>query len=365
MCQYFTIVIERIKEIIYKASDQMIVRVNFTRYVIVVCLLLLLQSIQSSSGIAGSAGAGNYYTLLGVPKDADENSIKKAYRKLAIKYHPDKNPDDRKTAEKKFKEINEAYETLSDKQKRSIYDMYGEEGLRGPQGSPSPFSGTSFPQGFQFHFQSDGFGSRSGGGGGFDRMFMGGSMSDFLNEMFGHSFSSASSFRSPFDEEDDLYGEEASIPEKLISCTLEDLYNGCQKSFRVRDVLRVSGLSFPIERIFTINVAPGWRSGTKLAFSPSREYPKSIAFVIAEQKHRYFQRDGDNLIWRCKLNTKQVLNGVMIKLPLLNGSILNFDTKDIDIQSGFQKVFQGLGMPISQSRGGGYGDLVVIFEVNS
>lgn len=338
---------------------KMILRLKSFPYVIVVCLLMLFQSIQSSSA---GVSTGKYYTLLGVPKDADENAIKKAYRKLAVKLHPDKNPNDRKTAEKKFKEINEAYETLSDKQKRSIYDMYGEEGLKGAQGaSQSPFTGSSFPQGFRFHFQSNGFGSGSSGG--FDRMFMGGSMSDFLNEMFGHSFSSASTFRNPFEDEDDLYAEDVNIPEKSISCTLEELYNGCQKNLRVRDVLRISGLSFPIERIFAINVAAGWRNGTKIVFNPTREYPKSIAFVITEQKHRYFQRIDDNLIWRCKLNTKQVLNGVMIKLPLLNGSILNFDTKDIDIQTGFQKVFKGLGMPISSSRGGGYGDLIVIFEV--
>lgn len=66
----------------------------------------------------------DYYKILGVNKDADENEIKKAYRKLAIKYHPDKNLGN-KEAEEKFKEINEAYEVLSDKDKRSKYDMYG------------------------------------------------------------------------------------------------------------------------------------------------------------------------------------------------------------------------------------------------
>ena len=72
----------------------------------------------------------DYYKILGVNKDADENEIKKAYRKLAIKYHPDKNLGN-KEAEEKFKEINEAYEVLSDKDKRSKYDMYGKEGLSG------------------------------------------------------------------------------------------------------------------------------------------------------------------------------------------------------------------------------------------
>lgn len=71
----------------------------------------------------------SYYELLGVSRDASAENIKKAYRKLAMKYHPDRNPDD-KEAEAKFKEAAEAYEVLSDLQKRQIYDTYGKEGLR-------------------------------------------------------------------------------------------------------------------------------------------------------------------------------------------------------------------------------------------
>ncbi|HJE82907.1 DnaJ domain-containing protein, partial [Megasphaera stantonii] len=67
----------------------------------------------------------DYYEILGVPKDASDAEIKKAFRKLAIKYHPDKNRDDPKTAEEKFKEVNEAYQVLSDKNKRAQYDQFG------------------------------------------------------------------------------------------------------------------------------------------------------------------------------------------------------------------------------------------------
>ena len=71
--------------------------------------------------------AKDYYEVLGVPKDADESTIKKAYRKLAMKYHPDRNPDN-KDAEAKFKEIGEAYEVLSDPDKRAAYDRMGHHG---------------------------------------------------------------------------------------------------------------------------------------------------------------------------------------------------------------------------------------------
>src|SRR4051812_42373480 len=75
----------------------------------------------------------DYYSTLGVSKDASAEEIKKAYRKKALKYHPDKNPDN-KEASLKFKEVSEAYETLSDDKKRRIYDQYGEEGLKGAFG---------------------------------------------------------------------------------------------------------------------------------------------------------------------------------------------------------------------------------------
>ncbi|XP_056220623.1 dnaJ homolog subfamily B member 6b isoform X2 [Seriola aureovittata] len=75
-----------------------------------------------------------YYQILGVHKNATQDDIKKAYRKLALKWHPDKNPDNKEEAEKKFKELSEAYEVLSDENKRNIYDRYGKEGLSGGGG---------------------------------------------------------------------------------------------------------------------------------------------------------------------------------------------------------------------------------------
>ena len=107
-----------------------------------------------------------YYELLEISKEADKSTIKKAYRKMAMKYHPDKNPDD-KQAEDMFKEINEAYQVLSDEQKRSIYDRYGREGLEGHGG-----------------------GSRGGSGfGGFE------DLSSIFEDMFGGGFGGGSSQR--------------------------------------------------------------------------------------------------------------------------------------------------------------------------
>ena len=107
----------------------------------------------------------DYYELLEVTKDADKGSIKKAYRKMAMKYHPDKNPDDNE-AEEKFKAVNEAYQVLSDDEKRQIYDRYGKAGLEG-HGQGGGFSGGGFDDLssiFEEMFGGSGFGGFSGGG---------------------------------------------------------------------------------------------------------------------------------------------------------------------------------------------------------
>ena len=112
----------------------------------------------------------DYYEVLGVSKTASEDEIKKAFRKLAVKYHPDKNPGD-KEAEKKFIEANEAYEVLSDKQTRARYDQFGHAGVGGAAGSP--FGGSGRTGNFNFNGQSFNF---DFGGGGFD---------DILGSIFG------------------------------------------------------------------------------------------------------------------------------------------------------------------------------------
>lgn len=95
----------------------------------------------------------DYYVILEIPRSATETDIKKAYRKMALKWHPDKNPDNKIEAETKFKKISEAYEVLSDKEKRTVYDKYGKEGLsdNGPSASYSTFNSNHFA-GPTFHF---------------------------------------------------------------------------------------------------------------------------------------------------------------------------------------------------------------------
>ena len=113
----------------------------------------------------------DYYEVLGVPKNASDDEIKKAYRKLAIKYHPDKNPGD-KEAEEKFKEISEAHDVLSDKQKRARYDQFGHAGVGG-NGNPFGGGGAGNPFG---NFNGQSFNFDFGGAGGFE---------DIISNLFG------------------------------------------------------------------------------------------------------------------------------------------------------------------------------------
>ncbi len=105
----------------------------------------------------------DYYEVLGVSKNASDDEIKKAYRKLAVKYHPDKNPGN-KEAEAKFKEINEAHDVLSDKQKRARYDQFGHAGVGGASGNPFGGAGNPFGQGGAFNFNGQTFNFDFGGG---------------------------------------------------------------------------------------------------------------------------------------------------------------------------------------------------------
>lgn len=152
-----------------------------------------------------------------------------------------------------------------------------------------------------------------------------------------------------------------------VECTLEDLYAGKVKSLRVKDKLPVGDELVAMEKVYKVEIKPGYKSGTKVKFPASQEFPRPVEFEITEVRHKYFTRVGDNLHWTCKLTSKQVSRGVTVKVPLLDGSTLELDSKQYDLRDGAKVPFAGKGMPLSASKaataGRTHGDLIVKFEV--
>ena len=351
----------------------------------------------------------DYYSILGVARDADEEAIKRAYRKQAMKHHPDRNPNAKEQAEAKFKEISEAYEVLSDKQKRNIFDQVGEEGLKGGGMPPSGGSGGpggrgGFP-GAAGGFQQFNFGGPGAGGGGFRP----GDANDIFAQFFGgmggmggmggargggggrggaggHPFASMFGGMGGGEEDDEEMGgmggmggvggfgarnnraAKAPAIKHKLALTLEELYSGCTKKMKItRSRVDAQGQSAPTPKVVEIAVKPGWKAGTKVTFEREGderpgEIPSDIVFEIAEAKHGRFTRRGDDLLYKRSVTLTEALVGVKVRVVALDGSAAEVDVSEGGIYPGMTRVVKGKGMPVSK-RDGQFGDLLVEFDV--
>ncbi|XP_043702868.1 dnaJ homolog subfamily B member 4-like [Telopea speciosissima] len=308
----------------------------------------------------------DYYKILQVDRNAKDEDLKKAYRKLAMKWHPDKNPNNKKEAEAKFKQISEAYEVLSDPQKRAIYDQYGEEGLKGqvppppPPGSGGPGGATFFQTGggpnvFTFNPRNAddvfaeffGFSSPFGGmGGGGDGGMRGGSRT-FPSGMFRDDLFSSFGERGSMNQ-----GPRKAPPiEKRLPCSLEELYKGTTKKMKIsREIADMSGKTMPVEEIITIDIKPGWKKGTKITFPEKGNeqpnvIPADLVFIVDEKPHDVFSRDGNDLIVTQKISLVEALTGYTVHLTTLDGRNLTIPINNV-IHSNYEEVVPREGMPI-------------------
>lgn len=255
----------------------------------------------------------DYYQILGVSKTATPEEIKKAYRKLARKYHPDLNPGD-KEAEQRFKEINEAQEVLSDPEKRTKYDQFGRYWQQAAAGTPPPGAGV--------------------GVGGFDYSQYG-SFDDFINELlgrFGGSASRGSGERrvytygtdpgaGGFGSFEDIFGSggfrdiPAADTEAAITLTFSEAFGGTQKR------LQLDG------ETINVRIPPGAKPGSRIRIkgkgriSPYSQQRGDLYLTIDLQPHPLFKFAGDNIVCEVPITPEEAALGTEIKVPTPDGSV--------------------------------------------
>ncbi len=251
--------------------------------------------------------ADDYYKTLGIEKNASSDDIKKAYRKLALKYHPDKNPGD-KPAENKFKSISEAYAVLSDTEKRKQYDSFGSQ-----EAFSRNFSQEDIFRGFDLNEILRGFGGKRG-----QRRSSEYANDDLFSQLFGNQ------------QHNRPVPRKGSDLEYKLSITLEDAYRGAEKqiSFKMDD----GGLND-----ITMRIPKGIDTGRKLRLAGkglpgSSGGPHGDLFInITVVPHPIFTRDGDDIYIMKNITFSQAALGTSIDIQLPDG-----ETKRIKVPAGTQ-----------------------------
>nr|XP_033324355.1 dnaJ protein homolog 1 [Megalopta genalis]XP_033324357.1 dnaJ protein homolog 1 [Megalopta genalis]XP_033324358.1 dnaJ protein homolog 1 [Megalopta genalis] len=339
----------------------------------------------------------DYYKILGITKNATDDEIKKAYRKLALKYHPDKNRN--AGAEEKFKEIAEAYEVLSDSKKREVYDKYGEEGLKGEGGSAGGGAGGRGP--YTFHGDPKAtFAQFFGSASPFNPFFefngpLGNSVFSFhdddmdIDDPLGlgvgtgrargraqNASGPGGAFRShSFNFVGPTSGrggskDRAQDPaiEHDLCISLEEILTGCTKKMKIsRRVVQQDGTTKKEDKVLTIYVKPGWKAGTKITFQKEGDQgrgkvPADIVFIIRDKPHLQFRREGSDIRYTCKMSLKQALCGTVIEVPTLTGEKITLNLMGKIVKPNSVHRIQGHGLPFPKEPSR-KGDLLVSFDI--
>ena len=320
----------------------------------------------------------DYYEVLGVARDASEQDLKKAYRRLARKYHPDRNSDDA-DAEQKFKEANEAFEVLSDADKRAAYDRFGHAGLEGAAGG-SGFGGANFSDIFSDVF-GDIFGGGGGGGARRNRPQRGADLQYTLElnleeAVRGHTVN----IRVPILEEcescDGSGAKPGSTPSNCTTCGGIGQVRMQQGIFSVQQTCpkcRGSGkmISNPCpkcrgegrveqQKTLSVKVPPGVDNGDRIRLSGKGEAglkggPSGDLYVqIVVREHPIFERDGRNLYCTVPISFVDAALGGELEVPTLDGRV----SLKIPPETQTNELFRVRGKGVAPVRGGAAGDLL-------
>lgn len=322
----------------------------------------------------------DYYDILGIKKGASEDDIKKAYRKQALRFHPDKNKSP--GAEEKFKEIAEAYDVLSDPKKKDIYDRFGEEGLKGGGPSGGGSGGGCGPGTFSYTFQGDPhaiFAEFFGGRNPFEQFFgphNGGMDEDMDTDDPFARFGMGPGFPRSFSTGMGGMGSHSSVVKKQqdppvihdLQVTLEEVLSGCTKKMKIsRKRLNPDRRTVRAEdKILEVQIKKGWKEGTKVTFPKEgdetpRNIPADVVFVLKDKPHPVFKRDGSDIVYTAKISLRDALCGCTVNAPTLDGRVITVPSTDI-VHPGMKQRISGEGLPYPK-RPDRRGDLMVDYEV--
>ncbi|GAP62546.1 MAG: J domain-containing protein [Ardenticatenia bacterium] len=282
----------------------------------------------------------DYYKILGVPKTATQEEIKKAYRKLARQYHPDVNKGDPK-AEEKFKEINEAYQVLSDPEKRAKYDRLGADWERWQRaGGQGGFDWSQYTQGgpgVEFRWSTSGEG--------FEDIFGDSIFSDFFEQIFGGRGRAGAGTRTRTRTTAPRKGRDLEAP---VEITLEEAYHGTKRLIELGDGRRIEA-----------TIPRGVREGQKVRLRGQGEpgiaggEPGDLYLVVHILPHPTWRIEGEDLHTDVPVDIFTAVAGGEVPVPTPSGTVmLKIPPRT---QNGRTFRLRGKGMP--KRKGDGYGDL--------
>ncbi len=289
----------------------------------------------------------DYYETLGVPRNAAPDDIRKAFRKLARKYHPDV-ADDKVAAEEKFKEINEAYEVLGDAEKRKKYDALGENWRHGGEFNPPGGSGGGF----------GGFGAGQGGGG-YDFHFDGTGFSDFFENLFGASRSRGGGAGfGPGGRGGAAVRRDGGDIEAEILVSLEEVMHGSERtlSFRQPEGERTTRIRIPKgitegQRIRCAGLGQPGMNGGK---------PGDLYLHVHLERHPFFRADEHDLYMELRLAPWEAVLGATVPVRNLHGGTVRIKVPP-HTDSGTEFRLAGKGLPKGKS--GTFGDLYAVADI--
>ncbi len=314
----------------------------------------------------------DFYELLGVAKTASQDELKKAYRKLAMQYHPDKNPGD-KQAEQKFKDISHAYDILKDEQKRAAYDRFGHAAFEGGAGGAGANQGFDFTSSFADIFDDLFGGARGGGRGGAsmqgaDLRY---NLSISLEDAYkGKQESIRIATSAACDMCSGSGAEKGSKPEVCPTCngagkirssqgffTMERPCATCQATGKIiKNPCKNCAGSGRVkkEKTLSVTIPAGVEEGTRIRLGGEGEAgargapPGDLYIFLSVREHKLFTREGADLHCRIPLAMTTAALGGSIEVPTLSGGRVKVTIPE-GTQSGHQFRLRGKGMPVLRS----------------